>query len=63
MPRYKFAREGFFDGTWRKVGDPITLTDRQAKYPLLDQRIVPADAVVAETVPAPAPIPAKRRPR
>lgn len=43
MPSYKFAREGFFDGTWRNVGDPIELTERQAKYPLRDQRIVPAD--------------------
>jgi hypothetical protein len=58
MPNFKFTREGFFDGTWRKVGDPITLTDRQAKYPLRDKRIVPADDAKALAI-----VPVKRKAR
>lgn len=46
---YYAAAEGFIEGAYRKVGDKVgTLTDRQAKYLLMDGTITAKAPEVAD---------------
>ncbi len=39
--QYEVAIAGFFSGKWMDVGEPLTLTPREAKYLKIDGKIRP----------------------
>ena len=34
------AQAGFIDGSWRELGEAVSMTEAQAKYHLLDGRLL-----------------------